>query len=144
MNDPQTLRPAADQTPQDGAPTYTVALPVGLPLLNANRTRRQHWAVVRRTARDIRTAACLLARNQRIPLIERARIVYVIHPDLTERHRDPGNWAESAKAGVDGLVDAGVFPDDNSDHVIGPDPRIGEPVKGGRLVFHIFPERGPQ
>jgi Holliday junction resolvase RusA-like endonuclease len=31
---------------------------------------------------------------------------------------------------------------DNSQHVIGPDPRIGEPVKGSQLVIHIIPEGG--
>lgn len=121
---------------------YVVALPAGLPLLNANRSRREHWATVRRTAKAIREAACLVARSQRVPLIERARIVYVIHPSPQTRKRDPGNWAESAKAAVDGLVDAGVFVDDNSQHVIGPDPRLGAPVKGGQLVLHIVPEIG--
>lgn len=118
---------------------YTVALPAGLPLLNANRSRRQHWAVVRRAARDIRLAAFAAARNQRIPLLDRAHILYVIHPTPQTRKRDPANWAESAKAAVDGIVDAGVFVDDDSKHVIGPDPRLGEPVKGGQLVLHIIP-----
>jgi crossover junction endodeoxyribonuclease RusA len=137
--DPQTLRPGTDphSRPAGEAITYTVALPAGLPLLNANRSRREHWATVRRTAKAIREAAHVVARSQRIPLIERARIVYVIHPTPQTRKRDPGNWAESAKAAVDGLVDAGLFEDDNSQHVVGPDPRLGEPVKGGQLVLHI-------
>lgn len=140
----ETSRPAVDVAPPPESATYIIPLPVGLPLLNANRSRREHWAVVRRTAKDIRTAAFVAARELRIPLIERARIVYVIHPSPQTRKRDPGNWAESAKAGVDGLVDAGVFPDDNSNHVIGPDPRIGEPVKGGQLVFHVTPLGGAE
>lgn len=119
--------------------TYTVALPAGLPLLNANRSRREHWAVVRRTARDIRAAAMVAARNQRIPTLDKAHVVYVIHPTPQTRKRDPGNWAESAKAAVDGLVDAGVFVDDNSAHVLGPDPRLGDPVPRGQLVLHITP-----
>jgi crossover junction endodeoxyribonuclease RusA len=122
--------------------TYTVALPVGLPLLNANRSRRQHWSAVRRTARDIRQAAFLAARSQHIPLLDRAHVVYVIHPTPQTRRRDPSNWAETGKAAVDGLVDAGVFPDDDSEHVIGPDPRLGEPVKGGQFVLHITPAGG--
>lgn len=126
----------------DGTTTYTVALPAGLPLLNANRTRRMHWAQVRKIARPIREATCLLARNQHIPLLDRAHVVYVIHPTPQTRRRDPANWAESAKAAVDGLVDAGVFEDDDSAHVIGPDPRLGEPVKGGQLVIHITPLGG--
>lgn len=121
---------------------YTVALPAGLPLLNANRTRRMHWAQVRKLAKPIREAACLIARSQRIPTIDRAHVVYVIHPSPQTRKRDPGNWAESAKAAVDGCVDAGVFEDDDSSHVIGPDPRIGEPVKGGQLVLLITPVDG--
>ena len=137
---PASARPGA--RPGRDATAYVVALPAGLPLLNANRSRREHWATVRRTAKAIREAACVVARSQRIPLIERARIVYVIHPSPQTRKRDPGNWAESAKAAVDGLVDAGIFEDDNSDHVIGPDPRLGEPVKGGQLVLHIIPEGG--
>jgi hypothetical protein len=119
--------------------TYTIALPAGLPLLNANRSRRQHWGAVRRTARDIRTAANIAARNQHIPTLDRAHVVYVIHPTPQTRKRDPGNWAESAKAAVDGLVDAGVFVDDNSAHVLGPDPRLGDPVPRGQLVLHITP-----
>lgn len=119
--------------------TYTVALPPGLQLLNANRSRREHWANVRGTAREIRKAAALLARHQHIPRLERAHIVYVLHPTPQSRTRDPANWAESAKAAVDGLVDAGVFEDDDSTRVIGPDPRLGDPVPRGQLVLHITP-----
>lgn len=133
---PPTLRAPA------GTTTYTVALPAGLPLLNANRTRRMHWSQVRRLAKPIREATCLLARNQHIPPLDRAHVVYVVHPTPQTRRRDPANWAESAKAAVDGLVDAGVFEDDDSAHVIGPDPRLGEPVKGGQLVIHITPLGG--
>lgn len=121
---------------------YTIALPAGLPLLNANRTRRMHWAQVRKLAKPIREAACLIARSQRIPTLDRAHVVYVIHPSPQTRRRDPSNWAESAKAAVDGCVDAGVFEDDDSSRVIGPDPRLGEPVKGGQLVLLITPVGG--
>lgn len=117
--------------------TYTVALPAGLPLLNANRTRRMHWATVRTMAREVRLAAKIAARAEKIPHLERAHITYVIHPHPTGRRRDPGNWAESAKAAVDGLVDAGVFDDDDSSRVTGPDPRLGDPVAGGQLVLII-------
>lgn len=132
----------AAQPGPDGAIVYTIALPVGLPLLNANRSRREHWAVVRRTARDIRQAAFVVARSQRIPTLERAHVVYVIHPAPQARRRDPANWAESAKAAVDGCVDAGIFMDDDASHVVGPDPRLGESVKGSRLVLLITPLDG--
>lgn len=60
------------------------------------------------------------------------------------RVRDPANWAPTAKAVLDGLVDAGIFPDDSSQYVIGPDMRLGEPVPKPAdevLIVHIFPDR---
>lgn len=134
MSTPSTTTPTAPE-----AVVYTVALPAGLPLLNANRSRREHWSSERRTARDIRTATALLARNQHIPRLERAHITYVVHPTPKTRRRDPGNWAPSAKAAVDGLVDAGVLADDDAAHVVGPDPRLGDPVPRGQIVLHIEP-----
>jgi hypothetical protein len=38
-----------------------------------------------------------------------------------------GNYYPTAKAILDGLVDAGVLPDDNDDHVTGPDMRRTRP-----------------
>jgi hypothetical protein len=37
----------------------------------------------------------------------------------------------------DGLVDAGVLPDDDAAHLDGPDMRIGDVCHGGRLVLHL-------
>lgn len=39
------------------------------------------------------------------------------------RRRDPGNWYPTAKAIVDGLVDAGILIDDDHTKVVGPDMR---------------------
>ena len=39
------------------------------------------------------------------------------------RKRDVNNWQPTAKALVDGLVDAGVLEDDNDAHLVGPDLR---------------------
>lgn len=38
----------------------------------------------------------------------------------------PGTSTPTAKAIVDGLVDAGVIPDDSNEWVTGPDMRAGE------------------
>jgi hypothetical protein len=43
----------------------------------------------------------------------------------------------SAKAAVDGLVDAGVLTDDSDEYLTGPDMRPGPVEKSGRLVLHI-------
>jgi hypothetical protein len=59
-----------------------------------------------------------LARQARIPKLQRARF------DVTPLHannrspQDPAACAPEAKAAIDGLVDAGVLPDDNGRHVV--------------------------
>lgn len=48
--------------------------------------------------------------------------VTVTLPVSGNRKRDPHNWTPTVKAIVDGLVDAGVWPDDNSDWVTTNEP----------------------
>jgi hypothetical protein len=38
---------------------------------------------------------------------------------------------------IDGCRDAGVFPDDDSRHVVEESYRIGEPYPQGRMVLHV-------
>ena len=38
---------------------------------------------------------------------------------------DVGNWYPSAKAAVDGIVQAGLIRDDSNEYVLGPDMRVG-------------------
>lgn len=49
-------------------------------------------------------------------------LVTVTLPVSGNRRRDPHNWTPTVKAIVDGLVDAGVWPDDNSDWVATVEP----------------------
>lgn len=122
--------------------SWTIELPAGTMLLTANQ-RLHHHARAQLTA-ALRHQAGWLARAQKIPRIERAWIVCVYHaPD--RRRRDPANWAPTAKALVDGLVDAGVLADDDAKHVIGPDMRLQElprplPWRGraGRVSVHVI------
>ncbi len=55
----------------------------------------------------------------------------------TNHRRDVGNYYPTAKAIVDGLVDAGVLPDDNDTHVIGPDMRREYPNGPIRVTVTI-------
>jgi crossover junction endodeoxyribonuclease RusA len=125
------------------ARTWTVELPAGLPLLNANK--RQHHMVKADLTRDIRTAAYLLAIKADVPHLDRAHIVCEYRPP-DRRRRDVHNLFPSAKAAVDGLVDAHILHDDSDAYLIGPDMRTGavllqdprgRPVKYGQLVLHI-------
>jgi crossover junction endodeoxyribonuclease RusA len=39
------------------------------------------------------------------------------------RRHDAGNWYPTAKACIDGMIDAGMLPDDSDAYLIGPDMR---------------------
>lgn len=123
MTSPLTLR------------TWRIELTPRTVLLTANQT--MHFRKRGEIVKALRHTGWALARAAKIPHLERAHIFYVLHPDTKTRRRDPGNWSPTAKALVDGIVDAGVLPDDNHKHLLGPDPRIGTPVPGSQLVLHI-------
>lgn len=141
--DPQTREaPAREGTRAAGA-SWTVELPI-LALLNAND--RHHWGHRHRVTGYIRAAAWAATCAAKVPALARARIVCELRfPD--RRRRDPANWTPSAKAAVDGLVDARVLPDDSATYLDGPDMRLGEPEPRrqgrrdapgfGRIVLHI-------
>lgn len=124
---------------------FTITLPAGLTLINSNH--RMHFSVkAKRTAR-LRAAAmeavsetpglmAALAAAKPDVLFQRAHIFGVIHP-ATRRRCDPANLYPSFKAAVDGLVDAGLLEDDDHTHVLGPDMRLGDVVKGAQLVLHV-------
>ena len=89
--------------------------------LNAN-DRDAHWSRRHQLAAEWRTAAGWTAKAAKIPPMERAHITAVfILPDW--RRRDPHNLTITAKACIDGLVDAGVIADDSLRYLDGPDPR---------------------
>jgi crossover junction endodeoxyribonuclease RusA len=87
-----------------------------------------------------RMEAAWAARVAEVPKqTERVRIV-AEYRFKTKRRRDVGNWYPTTKACIDGLVDAGVLPDDNDTWVQGPDPRIGPADSGGGcVVLHFMP-----
>jgi crossover junction endodeoxyribonuclease RusA len=115
---------------------YTVTLPAGMTLLNAND--RSHWRVRARIAKALREAAAYSARAAKIPPLERVRIEAVLHPH-DKRRRDPHNWYPSYKPCIDGLVDAGVIPDDDDKHLLSVEVVLGDPVRSGQISLRIVP-----
>lgn len=87
-------------------------------VLNANS--RPHW---RRRAESTK-AVRLIARHaaaRMYPVLDTRPAVVDVHVWKARGGRyDPANLAPAAKAVVDGLVDAGVFVDDDYRHVEGP------------------------
>ncbi len=138
-------RPAATTAAGPSRP-YVITLPAGLDLINANQ--RLHEKARARLTKKIRAAAMeavsecpdlmdALAAAKPGPLFQRAHILGVLHPATSGRRRDPANWYGSFKAAVDGLVDAGLFDDDDHTRVVGPDMRLGPVVKGGQIVLIV-------
>jgi crossover junction endodeoxyribonuclease RusA len=116
--------------------TWKLSLPPGTLLINANETL--HWRKRAELIKSIRRTAWATARQAKLPALQRAHIFYVFHPDTKgSRRRDSGNWSPSAKAAIDGLVDAGLLPDDNHTRLLGPDPRMGPPIARSQLVLYI-------
>jgi len=111
------------------APTFppvrdrkTGKLKVVGPFINANSRMHRHQEA--KMTKAWREAAALRAKG--IPQFERqVRIVAHIFKPIDTYKFDPNNLADTTKAMVDGLVDAGLFVDDSRQYVIGPDHRWG-------------------
>ena len=100
--------------------------------------QRQHWAEKADLTRFYRQVGKLRSLELWIPHIGQAHVVAELR-FRDRRRRDPHNWMPTAKAVLDGMVDAGVFPDDNHAHVIGPDMRIGPVATWPVLIMHVWP-----
>lgn len=124
---------------------FVIELPPGLPLLSLNG--RYHWSERNRRGQAIKAmtwaAACRAGRA--LPKgLTGVRITVMYRPPYDGRRRDHDNVpALSGKYAIDGLVAAGVLPDDCPPHVLQP---IGYGVDtmrvpGGQLVLTITEER---
>jgi Holliday junction resolvase RusA-like endonuclease len=111
--------------------TTTITLTPPADFINANH-RLHHHAKAKLT-KAWREAAGLHAKYaEDYRQYDRAHITFAIRfPD--NRRRDVGNFYGTAKACVDGLVDAGLLKDDDDTRVLGPDMRRHIP-NGSPLV----------
>ncbi len=93
-------------------------------LLSLNQ--RLHWAVHARAVREWRYWACVVALNQhgRTGPALGPSVVTVELPVRDKRRRDPHNYIATVKPIIDGLVDAGLWPDDTPEWVSVAEPRL--------------------
>ena len=126
---------AADALPA-GSRTYTIALPPGLKLLSLNG--REHWTERGRRTKALKNAAWAVARQAKIPRLERVSVAVEYQPPDRRRRDAENTCAASGKAAIDGIVAAGVLPDDECPrYVESITCVIGEQYPGGRLVLHL-------
>jgi len=84
------------------------------PPLTANQ--RLHWSKKAQLTKRIRKVAALEAANANIPALGQCR-VQLVWMVLDSRRRDVDNVVPTLKAMCDGLVDAGIVPDDTPDYM---------------------------
>ena len=117
--------------------TWTLRLPFRTPL-SLNQLYRMHWRKRAAETRAWKDTAIVLARQQRIPTLERFTVVLHYAPTRNNAP-DLDNLTGSTKPLVDGLVIARVAADDTEDHYRPSSPIIhpstGEP---GRLWLDVI------
>lgn len=86
-----------------------IILPYPKPPLTANQ--RLHWAQKARLTKQVRRDTYLLVRALGLNTTDRITVGLEYYP-RDHRRRDPSNLMPTQKAAVDGLVDAGLVPDD--------------------------------
>lgn len=105
---------------------WTIATGVTKPL---SLNDRMHWAQKARITRQVRSTVAWNAMSMRVPRADHYHAQLVYYPP-NRRRRDPDNLWATAKPAIDGLVDAGVLPDDTARFVTRHDPLIADPQPG--------------
>jgi crossover junction endodeoxyribonuclease RusA len=95
--------------------SYHLSVPA--PLLTTNRERSGHWHTRADIVRQTRESAYWLAKQMWIPAMEKVIVEFYPH-QAKGRLADAGAHLPSAKAALDGIVDAGVLPDDSPKYVV--------------------------
>jgi hypothetical protein len=113
---------------------WRLDIPPHVKLLTANEALTVREEIRRKG--ELRDLGYYLALSRRIPKLQFAHVVYYVLA-TDDRTRDPANWQPSVKKLVDGMVKAGVLPDDDHKHLLGPDPRLiaGSSRKGLVIVI---------
>ena len=91
-----------------------IPLSFNKPPITANH--RYHWAKKAKLTKAIRHEAHIRAKAMRLNPTKHAHVRLFYRP-ADNRRRDPSNLMPTQKALVDGLVDAGVVPDDTPQFV---------------------------
>lgn len=111
-------------------------------ILTANLERTKHWTYRARITKTWRDGTNVICRTQKIPAMQRA-VIHIAWNPPDKGRRDAANSYPTCKAIVDGIVDAGVIPDDNSRHCDGPYMHMGTNTKPASMTVAIIPIEAP-
>ncbi len=105
--------------------------------------QRMHWAQKAKMTASWRQAGLYATgfgqrMNGVVRELPRSVVQLVLPVRSVKIRRDPHNWYPTVKAVVDGLVDAGLWPDDTPEYVMTIEPAFKQ---GGDVDIHIW-ERG--
>lgn len=109
-----------------------------------SNSRLNRFERARRT-RALREQAGWTGRAARVPRLRRAHIKALIQYP-TNAKADPQNAEPTVKPIIDGLVDVGLLPDDNHEHLEGPDLRRADGLcaRGFHKVFLVVTDLGDE
>ena len=113
-------------------------MPDDTPWMTSNQ-RLHHYPRRERTRNWRQQAAVHADLTTARPFPKPARIIAWIVRDSNRKY-DPNNLNPTTKACIDGFIDAGLAPDDDRHHVIGPDHRhltVDKHAPG--VIFMITP-----
>lgn len=110
--------------------THTIELPYLTPPLSLND--RMHRQAKARITRRVRLEVALLARSARLPRGAGHVTVTLHYAPRDDRRRDTDNLVATSKPCFDGLVDAGLVPDDTPQWMSKPEPVIHPKTGTGR------------
>ena len=113
---------------------WTLRLPWNKPPLNLND--RTHWRTKAATTKGVRDAAQLLAAGIIGHATGPIEVTLTYYP-RDNRRRDADNLVATLKALCDGLVDAGITPDDTPEHMVKHMPIIGRADGDPRLELTV-------
>jgi hypothetical protein len=108
--------------------------------VSLNAERSAHWRKRHALTASWREQAAILARRDLKPIVDRPIIVEAF-PIQKGRLPDAGNAYPTVKAIVDGIVDAGIIPDDDPDSVASivlQAPRRPTPGEGEHVTINLW------
>mgnify|MGYP003111927860 CR=1 FL=1 len=84
--------------------------------VNAERTWHFHKRA--KAVRECRERFAWLAKERKIPKLQKIKVSVVPLAKDKRGIQDVGACLPAVKAAIDGIVDAGIIPDDNPDHLV--------------------------